>query len=167
MRKAIIAAMAENRTIGINNNLPWYLPEDLKYFKRVTLGKPIIMGRKTFESIGKPLPGRKNIVVTRNPEWQSPGVDAVQDLESAVSRAESAAMIEGTEEVMIIGGDQIYHLALPKVDRLYLTLVHAEVQGDAWFPELDWGEWQEVSRESFSAEGANIYDYSFVVFDRR
>jgi len=166
MKRSMIVAMAENRVIGINNNLPWYLPNDLKYFKQVTMGKPILMGRKTFESIGKPLPGRANIVITRNKEWAADGIKIVHSLESAYQLAESIVEIDGQDEVMVIGGDQIYQSSLPSIDRIYLTKVHAEVKGDAWFPELDWSEWKEVAREDFSAEGPNPYDYSFIVLDR-
>jgi len=166
MRIALIVAMSRNRVIGRNNKLPWYLPEDLKYFKRVTVGKPIIMGRKTFESIGRPLPGRLNIVVTRNAEWSAEGVTAVTDLDQAFARAEAQATIDGVDEVMVIGGGHIYEAVLPRADRLYLTQVHAEVAGDAWFPVVDWDQWEEVSREDYSGNEKNPYDYSLVVFDR-
>ncbi|MFV1871783.1 MAG: dihydrofolate reductase [Oleiphilus sp.] len=167
MKCSMIVAMSENRVIGINNKLPWYLPNDMKYFKQVTMGKPIIMGRKTYESIGKPLPGRANIVITRNTQWQAEGVKVAHSLEQAIALAEAISNIDGQSEVMIIGGDQIYKACLPQVDRVYLTKVHAEVQGDAWFPEVDWSSWQEVGREDFQAEGANPYDYSFIVYDRQ
>lgn len=166
MKRSMIVAMAENRVIGINNNLPWYLPNDLKYFKQVTLGKPILMGRKTYESIGKPLPGRSNIVITRNESWSAPGVKTVHSLAQAFELAASIVEIDGQDEMMVIGGDQIYQSALPDTDRIYLTKVHAEVEGDAWFPELDWSQWHEVGREDFKAEGPNPYDYSFIVLDR-
>ncbi|MET4162456.1 dihydrofolate reductase [Marinobacterium sp. MBR-111] len=168
MRLAMIAAQSQNRVIGNNNKLPWYLPEDLKYFKRVTLGKPIIMGRKTFESIGRPLPGRTNIVITRNPDWthDGAGVRVVHSLQQAIELAESLALVNGFEESLVIGGAEIYALALPQADRLYLTQVHAEVQGDAHFPPLDPTQWQEMAREDFSAIEPNPYDYSFIVLDR-
>lgn len=163
----MIVAMSENRVIGINNKLPWYLPNDLKYFKQVTMGKPILMGRKTFESIGKPLPGRANIVITRNKEWMAEGVKVSHSLDQAFEVAEAISEIDGQEELMIIGGDQIYKSCLECVDRIYLTQVHAQVEGDAWFPNIDWSQWKEVGREDFSAEGPNPYDYSFIVFDRK
>ena len=163
----MIVAMAENRVIGRDNKLPWYLPNDLKYFKQVTMGKPILMGRKTYESIGKPLPGRTNIVITRNTSWQAEGVKVVHSLDEALTLARSIAEIDGQQELMVIGGDQIYQSALPQADRLYLTEVHAEVEGDAYFAEFDRDRWQEVGRERFEAEGPNPYDYSFVVLDRR
>lgn len=163
---ALIVAMAQNRVIGRNNNLPWYLPEDLKYFKRVTMGKPIIMGRKTFESIGRPLPGRTNIIVTRNKEYSADGIKVVHNLAEAKALCCSIAEIDGQSEAMVIGGAQIYQQALAYADRLYLTEVHGEVEGDAYFPEFDRANWQEVGRENFSAAGPNPYDYSFLVLDR-
>lgn len=167
MRKALIVAMARNRVIGRNNQLPWYLPGDLRYFKQATMGKPIIMGRKTWESIGRPLPGRMNVVISRNPEWQAPaGTVAAESLAAALVIAEAQAELEGGEEVMIIGGGQIYAEALPTVDRIYITQVHAEVDGDAYFPEVNWDDWQEIGREDFSASDNNPYDYSFVVYQR-
>lgn len=167
MKRSMIVAMAENRVVGINNKLPWYLPNDLKYFKQVTMGKPILMGRKTYESIGKPLPGRCNIVITRNESWSAEGVKVVHSLEQAFDLGESVCDIDGQSEVMIIGGDQIYQTSLPDVDRIYLTKVHAEVEGDAYFPEVDWTQWREIGREDFEAEGPNPYDYSFIVLDRK
>lgn len=166
MRLAVIVAMAQNRVIGINNKLPWHLSEDLKYFKRVTMGKPIIMGRKTFESIGRPLPGRTNIVVTRNPEFEAADIKLANSLQEAIALAESVAFIDGMEEALVIGGEELYRQALPEADRLYLTQVHAEVQGDAHFPEFDRERWQEIAREDFSAVEPNPYDYSFLVLEK-
>jgi dihydrofolate reductase len=163
----MIVAAAQNRVIGRDNALPWYLPNDLKYFKKTTLGKPIIMGRKTYESIGKPLPGRTNIVITRQTDYQPDGVKVVHSVAEARDLAESVCLIDGQEEAMIMGGAEIYTLALPDADRLYLTEVHADVDGDAYFPEYDKTEWQEISREDFSAEGPNPYNYSFVVYDKK
>ena len=167
MRVSLIVALSQNHVIGRNNKLPWYLPNDLKYFKQVTMGLPIIMGRKTFESIGKPLPGRTNIVITRNPEWTAEGVRAVTSLDEALSLAESVAEIDGRDEVMVIGGDQIYRLVMPSVDRLYLTQVHAQVDGDAYFPEFDRDAWKEIGREDYESSETNPYDYSFTVLERR
>lgn len=167
IRLAMIVARAANGVIGRDNQLPWYLPNDLKYFKATTMGKPIIMGRKTFESIGKPLPGRANIVVTRNPEWTADGVKVVADPLAGVELARQVALLDGVDEVMVIGGEQLYTTMLAQSDRLYCTEVHAEVEGDAFFPVLDPGQWQELAREDFSAEGPNPYDYSFVVYQRR
>lgn len=167
MKLSMIVATAQNRVIGRDNALPWYLPNDLKYFKQTTLGKPVIMGRKTYESIGKPLPGRTNIVITRQTDYQPEGVKVVHSVAEARDLAESVCLIDGQEEAMIMGGAEIYTLALSDADRLYLTEVHADVEGDAYFPEYDKTEWQEISREDFSAEGPNPYDYSFVVYDKK
>ena len=164
MKIAMIAAVAQNNAIGINNKLPWYLPGDLRYFKAVTMGKPIIMGRKTFESLGKPLPGRTNIVMTRDPEWVSDNVRVVATLDEALALASSIAEIDGVSEVMIIGGEQIYQQALPKTDRLYLTRVGQSFAGDAFFPELVPQEWIEFAREDHLSEDGLAYSYQ--VLDR-
>jgi len=166
MKLSIIVAQAQNRVIGINNNLPWHLPEDLRYFKQVTMGKPIIMGRKTFDSIGRPLPGRTNIVITRDGSYQPEGVKVVNSLEAARELAENICTIDGCDEAMVIGGAQIYEQALSLADRLYLTQVHADVNGDAWFPEFHPGDWMEMGRDDFTASGHNPYDYSFIVLQR-
>ena len=137
MQLSLIVAAARNGVIGRNNALPWHLPEDLKYFKRVTMGKPILMGRKTFESIGRALPGRSNLVITRNGEWQAEGVQVVRSLEAALSLAEDIALIDGVDELMVIGGAQIYAEALPRSERIYLTEVDADVEGDAYLPAID------------------------------
>lgn len=161
MTLSIIVAMAENRAIGKDNDLPWHLPADLKYFKATTMGKPIIMGRKTFDSIGRPLPGRRNIVITRNTGWAADGVEV------APSVAEAREMVASEEEAMIIGGAQIYALALDLVDRLYVTEVGLSVEdADAFFPDLSEGDWSCVSRDKHAAEGDKPA-YSFVVYDRR
>lgn len=166
MLLSVIVAQSQNRVIGINNKLPWYLPEDLKYFKQITQGKPIIMGRKTYESIGRPLPGRTNIVITRDGCYQAPGIKVVHTLDEALELAEQQALIDGSEEALVIGGSEIYALTLPQADRLYLTQVHAQVEGDAYFPALDEEQWQEILRQDFSADGPNPYDYSFIVYQR-
>lgn len=163
---AMIVAMAENRVIGRDNQLPWHLPGDLKYFKATTLGKPVIMGRLTFESIGRPLPGRTNIVVTRNPDWSAEGVRVVHSATEAVALARDIARAEGAAEVMVIGGAQLYAELLPTADRLYLTRVHAEVEGDACFPVLEPGQWRQLQCQEFAAEGANPYAYSLIVYQR-
>lgn len=159
MSLSIIVGMAKNRVIGVDNDLPWHIPADLKYFQATTLGKPILMGRKTFDSIGKPLPGRQNIVITRNDAWKHEGVTVCPSLEAAISSAGEA------DEVMIVGGAQIYRQAVSMVDRMYITEVDVEVQGDATFPEFDVSEWRETSRQSFSAEDDKPA-YAFVVYDR-
>lgn len=159
-RVSLIVAMAKDRVIGKENGLPWHLPADLKYFKATTMGKPIVMGRKTFESIGRPLPGRKNIVITRNPEWQAEGITVCASLADARHQCVDA------DEVMIIGGAQIYAATLPSVDRVYLTEVDTIVEGgDAYFPAIDESEWHEVSRETHGPEG-DVPGYSFIVLDR-
>ncbi len=166
MRLAMIVAQSSNRVIGRDNKLPWYLPGDLKYFKQATMGKPIIMGRKTFESIGKPLPGRLNIVISRDASFTAQGIKVVMSLPEAIELAESQALIDGVDEAMIIGGAQIYALALPEAERLYITQVHADIEGDAYFPEFNRSQWTELGREDFSAQGPNPYDYSFIVYQR-
>ena len=162
---ALIVAMANNRVIGRNNALPWHLSEDLKYFKRVTLGKPVIMGRKTFESIGRPLPGRANIVVSRS-GFVAENVRVVTSLDEALQLADSIATIDGAEEVMVIGGAELYAHALPLAQRLYLTLVDAEVAGDAWFPDFDEAAWREVAREDHAPIEPNPYPYSFRILEK-
>lgn len=166
MRLAMIVAQSANRVIGNGNRLPWHLPEDLKYFKRVTLGKPVIMGRKTFESIGRPLPGRCNIVITRDAGWSRPGVVAVPTPEAAIEHASAQALVDGVEEALVIGGAEIYRQLLDRVARLYLTQVHAEVTGDAFFPALNPTCWRELAREDYAAGEGNPYDYSFIVLER-
>ncbi|MGR6871691.1 dihydrofolate reductase [Pseudomonas sp. HK3] len=166
MKLALIAAYSQNRVVGYDNKLPWHLPEDLKYFKRCTSGKAIIMGRKTFDSIGRPLPNRTNIVITRNPDFQAEGVKVVRSLNDAIELAKAVNEVNGVDEVMIIGGATIYELALPLVDRLYLTHVHARIVGDAYFPEVDFSTWHAVQRADYSAGDSNPYDYSFVVYEK-
>lgn len=164
---AIVVAVAANGVIGSNNELPWRLPEDLKYFKRTTMGHPIVMGRKTFDSIGKPLPGRKNIVVTRQTDWQHDGVDVVHNLEDAISLAKKVCREEGVERAMLIGGANLYEQALPECERLYLTEVHADVEGDAFFPKFARQQWREIEREDHFADDSNPYNYSFVVLTKK
>lgn len=159
MSVSIIVGMAKNRVIGADNDLPWHIPADLKYFKATTLGKPILMGRKTFDSIGKPLPGRQNIVITRNDAWEHDGVTVSPSLEAAISSAGEV------DEVMIVGGAQIYQQALSMADRMYITEVDLECEGDAVFPEFDVSEWKETSRQAHPAEGGKPA-YAFVVYDR-
>ncbi len=167
MKLVLIAAYAQNRVVGINNKLPWHLPEDLKYFKRTTTGKAIIMGRKTYDSIGRPLPNRTNIVISRNANFSAEGVKVVSSLEAAIELAQEVNFINGVEEVMVIGGASIYEEALPKADRLYLTHVHAEVKGDAYFPEIDLSQWAQVTCEDHDASEKNPYAYSFAVYDKK
>ncbi|WP_078085519.1 dihydrofolate reductase [Microbulbifer mangrovi] len=162
---AMIVAMARNRAIGRENTLPWRISGDLQFFKRTTLGKPIVMGRKTFESIGRPLPGRQNIVITRNPDWSVDGVTVVSSLEQALDVAAATAAREGADEVMVIGGAEIYRQAMPLAQRLYVTEVDAEVEGDAFFPALN-ETWREVSRDCYPASEKDEYNYCLVQYDR-
>ncbi len=154
---ALIAARARNGVIGLDNRMPWHLPEDLAYFKRVTLGKPVVMGRKTFESIGRPLPGRLNIVVTRNPDWQAVGVQVAHSLDAALALAAAAA----PEEIMLIGGAELYRQALPQADVLYLTEIDAEFAGDAFFPGFDPADWR-IDREEAGQRDSDGLRWRFV-----
>ena len=164
---AIIAALAENGVIGRDNQLPWHIPADLRHFKALTMHKPIIMGRKTFMSIGKPLLGRTNIVITRNRAFTAAGVQVAYSINEAIKVANTIAIDHRVDEVMVIGGADIYQKTLPLADRLYLTRVHANVEGDAYFPPVNWQDWVELSREDHAGEGVDAVDYSFVVYQRR
>lgn len=166
LKLSLICAISTNGVIGRNNKLPWHLSEDLKYFKRTTMGKCIIMGRKTFESIGKPLPGRTNIIVTRNRNYDVENGRVVDSLADAIELAENIAFIDGSEEAFVIGGGQLFKEVLPVVERMHLTRIHAEVEGDAWFPEFDTEEWEEISRLDFSSSATNPYNYSICVYER-
>jgi dihydrofolate reductase len=159
---SLIAAMAENRVIGIENKLPWKLPADMKWFREKTMGKPIVMGRKTFESFGaKPLPGRTNIIVTRDKNYQADKCIVVNSLDDALKAAHDG------EEIMIIGGASFYAQTLPRADRIYLTVIHLEFEGDAWFPAYEAAHWQESTRIDCKADEKNPYDYSFLILERR
>lgn len=166
MKLALIAAIAKNGVVGRDNQMPWYLPEDLKHFKELTLGKPIVMGRLTYESIGKPLPGRTNIVVTRQQKYQPQGVVVANGLDQALELAESAAVSEGVDELMVIGGAQIYAEALVQADTLYITEIQQNIDGDAFFPEVEWGNWREFERWDFKGKSPQSLDYSFVTYRR-
>lgn len=158
-RISLISALAQNRTIGIDNTLPWRLPEDLRHFKALTLGHHILMGRKTYESIGKPLPGRTTVIITRGDYAAPAGVKIAHSLQEAI------AICGADEEIFFVGGAQLYAQALPLADRLYLTEIQAEVEGDAWFPDYDRAQWREVSRDRRTDEAAGL-EYHFVVYDR-
>ncbi len=158
---SMIAGMSNNRVIGHQNQLPWHLPEDMVWFKKNTMGKPIVMGRKTHESIGKPLPGRQNIILSRNPDFQLHDCEVVSSPQAAIALAEDA------EEIMVIGGEMVYELFLPYAQRLYLTLVDAEVKGDAFFPDYySVADWKEVYREDRAADERHAYAYSFQQLER-
>lgn len=162
----MIVACAENRTIGLDGGMPWHLSGDLKFFKQITLGKPVVMGRKTHESIGGPLPGRANIVITRDQTYQSPGIDVVHSLEAAIKKAKAIATIDGVDEVMIIGGAEIYKQALDLTDRIYLTRIHENLPGDAHFPELIDDQWQQSWAKDMDAETPDGPSYQFCQLER-
>ena len=164
MKISLIVAVSRNGAIGLNNQLPWYLPEDLKYFKSVTMGKPLIMGRKTFDSIGRPLPGRANIVLTRDPQWTWAGVEVVQSVEQALVAGEIACEAADVDEIMVIGGEQIYRMTIDLADRIYLTQVDADVEGDAFFPDIDLNNWSQTSVKL--PEIIDKHPYQFLVLDR-
>jgi dihydrofolate reductase len=163
MRKSIIVAMDQNNGIGYQNRLPWHLPAELKRFKSLTMGHHMIMGRKTYESIGKPLPGRTTIVVTRNLNYQAEGCLIVNSLNKAFELAKA----RGESEVFLCGGHQIYREALPETDRLYLTRVHGEFQTDITFPNFDPSHWEEVSAELHPSDEKNPYAFTLFTYERR
>ncbi|NMP31799.1 type 3 dihydrofolate reductase [Thalassotalea sp. M1531] len=159
---SMIVAHADNRVIGKDNDMPWHLPADLAYFKKTTLGKPVVMGRKTYESIGRPLPGRQNIVITRNPDYRVEGVDVVASVDEALAKAADA------EEIMVIGGGAIYQHCMPAADKLYVTHIDAEIAGDTCFPSYDVDkDWQKVASEKREADEKNAYALDFCVYHRR
>lgn len=158
-----IVAVAKNNVIGKDNDIPWYLPADLKYFKKITTGHHIVMGRKCYESIGRPLPKRTNVIVTRNPFFIATGCLVTHNVAEAVQLAED----NGEEEVFIIGGGQIYEIALPHVDRIYLTEVDLEVEGDIFFPAIDKERWTLVKETKHQADEKNEYDYTFKILERK
>lgn len=162
-RISAIFAMSENRVIGKENKIPWYLPADFKHFKTITLGHPIIMGRKTFESIGKPLANRTNIIITRDKNYKADGCTIVNSLEDALMLATSIDQ----EEVFIIGGAEIYKQAMDNLDCVYLTIVHANIDGDTFLPELPSGEWKEIEKEVHRRDEKNMYDYSFLTLVKK
>jgi len=155
----LVAAKARNGVIGINNTLPWHLPEDLKHFKAVTLGKPVLMGRKTYDSIGRPLPGRRNIVITRQADWQAEGVEVAHSLQQAL------AMADGVAEVCLIGGADLYRQAMVLADCLRLTEIAESFAGDAYFPDISSTDWQEMARSSFCSDKG--LEYAFVDYQRK
>ena len=166
MRLSLIVAMAANRVIGRDGGMPWHLPGDLKFFRRATMGRPVVMGRKTYQAIGGALPGRANIVVTRDKEFTAADADVVHDLAAALARAEALAEIGGAGEVFVIGGADIYGQALDRADRIYMTEVAGEFAGDAFFPEFDRRRWRETARDARTPETPGGPAYSFVILDR-
>lgn len=166
VRVAAIVAVAANNVIGSGGQLPWHLPSDLKYFRAITMGKPVIMGRKTFQSIGRPLPGRDNIVISHARDWTAADVRVVPGIEAAIRAGQQVAASRGVAEVMVIGGAQIYTLAMPYLDRLYVTEIVLAPKGDTFFPAIDPATWQETSRAPQPAAG-EFPAHAFVVYDRR
>jgi dihydrofolate reductase len=160
MKLAIIVATDEQGLIGKDNDLPWKLSADLQYFRRVTMGKPLIMGRNTHESIGRALPGRKNIIITKNEAYQAEGCTVVHSITDALMACEQV------EEVMVMGGASLYEQLLPSADKLYLTQVHASLAGDTWFPTWNKNAWSEISREDHLADEKNDYAYSFIIYEK-
>lgn len=161
MQISLIAALDRNNLIGADQGMPWRLPADLKRFKAITMGKPIIMGRKTHETIGRPLPGRHNIILTRNPEYETEGCTVVHSIDEALQATSDAA------EVMVIGGGAIYRQFLPLAHRLYLTLIDAAFEGDTHFPTIDWDQWEIVSEEQFTQDERNPYPFRLVILERK
>lgn len=152
--------MAANRTIGVNKEIPWHLSADLKKFKKITMGHPIIMGRKTFESIGRPLPGRKNIIISRNPAYQQEGCEVFNSLDQAIANCSNE------DEVFVIGGATLYESILERSDRLYVTEIKKSFAGDTWFPTFDEKQWSEFQREDIDDDTSVDFSYSFVTYDR-
>ena len=161
MRLSIVVAMGGNRLIGKDNHLPWHLPADLAFFKKLTTGNTILMGRKTFDSIGRPLPSRRNIIITRNTNIEITGCEVVNSIEEALS------LSQGETEVMVIGGAKLYQQILPIADRLYITQVEGEFDGDTYFPHYDEDDWLEVSCESHQPDEKNKHAYHFIILKRK
>lgn len=167
MKVAMIWAMARNRVIGRDNDLPWHLPREMRHFMTTTRGHPVIMGRRTFESMhGKPLPKRTNIVVSRTPGYRAPGAVVVSDLDAALDVARQQCARDGVEEAFITGGAGLYAAGLDVADRLYVTEVHAELEGDTFFPDIDWQRWRQVRSETFPADADNVYAFTVSVYER-
>jgi dihydrofolate reductase len=160
VRIAIVVAMDTNGLIGRDNGLPWHLPADLQHFKQITMGRPILMGRKTHESIGRPLPGRTNIVITRDAGYQAAGCVVVNSIDAALQAAGEQ------DEIMVIGGAEFYRQVLPRTDTIYLTRIHETFTGDTFFPELSAADWREVERSDQAADASNPHDYSFIRLER-
>ncbi|GAB4004236.1 type 3 dihydrofolate reductase [Spirosoma migulaei] len=164
MKISLISAVADNGVIGLNNDMPWHLPDDFAFFKRKTSHHPIIMGRKSLEALGKPLPNRTNIVITRNPDFTAESVTVVHTLDDAIDKARKAD--RATDEIFVIGGAEIYKLALPIATTLYLTEIHQTFEGDTYFPAFNKSEWQEVSRRLHPADERHAVAFDFVEYER-
>jgi dihydrofolate reductase len=167
VRICFVVAVAENGAIGSGGGLPWRLPTDLKRFRKLTLGKPVVMGRKTYDSIGKPLDGRDNIVLTRRRAFKPDGVHVVRTVAEALSLGEALAAQRGARELMVIGGAEVFRAALPSADRMYLTLVHAAPPADTFFPQLQADAWRQTAREPMPRGPGDQYDADFIVLDRK
>lgn len=165
LRLSLLVAMAKNRVIGRDNKLPWHLPADLKHFKFLTMGKTIVMGRKTYESIGKPLPGRVNIIITRQEGYEVPGATVVSSIDDALLMCEKIRSING--ENFIIGGEELYRQTLKICQRIYITEIQRDFEGDVYFPEVDPNEWEETQRDKHISENDTNLEYHFVVLDRK
>lgn len=166
MRISLIVAVAENRTIGRDGGLPWHLPGDLRHFKALTIGRPVVMGRKTFESIGRPLPGRPNVVVSRGGMFKPEGVALCASIENALDNAERMAYEIGADEIMVIGGERVYRDTFAVASRIYLTEVLSKPKGNAFFPELAADEWVETARENNRRGDGDDHDYNFVTLEK-
>lgn len=160
MKISLIVAMASNRVIGLNGTMPWHLSADLKRFKQITLGSPILMGRKTFDAIGRPLPGRENLIISRNQDYRQPGCRVFADISGALEYA------RGCPEIFVIGGATLYEALLPQADYLYLTLIHREFAGDTYFPELDYSAWRILERIEIADDPSVDFSYSFLKLAR-
>lgn len=162
----LVAAVAENGVIGRDNQMPWRIRSDLKYFRAVTMNKPVVMGRKTYLSIGKPLPGRTNIVVTRNSDFSAPGILAANSIDHALDAARGDALRRGADAIAVIGGTEIFEQIMPRAGRLALTLVHAKPKGDTYFPRIDPGAWREIERRPQAKGPGDDYGFTFVTYER-
>lgn len=168
IKTSLIVAVAENGVIGKNNDMPWHIKSEFQYFKRTTTGKPVIMGRKSFDALGgKPLPNRSNIIITRDPHYTAAGITVVHTLEDALKAARKIAQATKVDEIFIAGGAEIYRLALPLTDRFYLTHIHLKPEGDIFFPPYDPAEWVEIKREFHKAQKGESADYTITVLERK
>ncbi len=163
MTVSLVVAAAENNAIGKNNQLLWHLPNDLKFFKNITWGMVVVMGRRTYESVNKPLPGRVNIVITRQADWKAEGTITAADIKDALKKAEAT----NCKEILVIGGGEIYKQAMPVADKIYITRVHATLEGDTFFPEINEAEWKLTSNDDFEKDEKHQYSYSFQTWEKK